>query len=79
MNILDDIKSPLLCFHTYGVRRTIYVLDSENQPGSGKIRTESGALELKGDVCHQKYTNKKEAVKNYPTYSINIPLKISLS
>ena len=39
-NILD-IKSLLFCFHTFGVRRTIDVLDSENQPesGSGKIRT----------------------------------------
>ena len=31
-------------FHTFGVRRTIDLLDSENQPGSRsvKIRTESG-------------------------------------
>ena len=66
MNILDNIKSLLFCFHTFGVRRTIDVLDSENQPGSGsaKIRTGSGtgsgALGLTGDVRHQKYENKKE-------------------
>ena len=44
-DILDNIKT---CFHTFGVRRTIYVLDSENQPGSGKIQTGfgSGALGL---------------------------------
>ena len=36
MNILDILKS-----HTFGVRRSIDVLDPENQPGSGKIRTVS--------------------------------------
>ena len=42
MIILDNFESFLYCFHTYGVRRTIDVLDSENQPGSGsgKIWTE---------------------------------------
>ena len=51
-NILDNFKSLLFCFHTFGVRRTIDVLDSENQPGSGsvQIRTGSGALGLTGDV-----------------------------
>ena len=53
MNILDNFKSLLFCFHTFDVRRSIDVLDSENQPGSGpvKIRTESrsGALRLKVD------------------------------
>ena len=39
MNILDNFKSILFCFHTFGVRRTIDVLDSENQPGSGKMLT----------------------------------------
>ena len=79
MNILDNIKSLLFYFHTFGVRRTIYVLDSENQPGSGKIRTGSGALGLTGDVWHQKYKNKKGGVKSYLTYSFNRLLKISLS
>ena len=41
------LKSVLFCFYTFGVRHTIDVLDSENQPGSGKIRTGSGSL---GDV-----------------------------
>ena len=72
MNILDNIKSLLFCFHTFGVRRTIYVLDSENQPGSG-------ALGLTGDVWHQEYKNQKDGVKNYLTYSFNRLLKISLS
>ena len=53
MNISDNI---ILCFHTYGVRRTIYV-DSENQPGSGIIRTGSGAQGLICDLLHQKYEN----------------------
>ena len=52
MNILDNFESLLFCFHTFGVRRTIDVLDSENQPGSGsvKIRIGSGAPGLIGDV-----------------------------
>ena len=56
MNILDNIKSLLFCFHTVGVRRTIDVLDSENQPGSRSVKiqtvsgTGAGALWLTGDV-----------------------------
>ena len=34
-NIIDNLKSHLFCFHTFGVRRAIDVLDSENKPGSG--------------------------------------------
>ena len=49
-NILDNFESHLFCFHTFGVRHTIDVLDSENQPGSVKIRTGFGALGLTGDV-----------------------------
>ena len=51
--------------HTFGVRRIIAVLDSENQPRSGKIRTASGALVLTEDVWHQKYANKKEGFNTY--------------
>ena len=54
MNILDNFKSIIFCFHTFGVRRLIDVLDSENQPGSG-----SRALGFTEDVLHQKYENKK--------------------
>ena len=52
MNILDNIKIILFCFHTFGVRRTIDVLDSENQLGSGsvQIRTGSGAQGLTGEL-----------------------------
>ena len=52
INILDNFQSLRVCFYTFVVRRTIDVLDSENQPGSGscKIRTGSGALGLTGDV-----------------------------
>ena len=44
MNMSDNYERLLFCFNTFGVRRTIYVLDAENQPGSGsgKIRTRSG-------------------------------------
>ena len=64
MNILDNFKSLFFCFHTFGVRRTIDVLDSENQPGSGNIQTGSEALGLTGDVYHQKYEKNKEGFKN---------------
>ena len=63
INILRNLKSLLLRFHTFVVRRTRDVLDSENQPGSGsgqirngygsgQIRNGygSGALGLTGDV-----------------------------
>ena len=72
MNILDNIKSLLFCFHTSDVRRTIYDLYSENQPGSG-------ALVFTGNIWHQKYKSKKEGVKNYLRYSSNRLFKISLS
>ena len=65
MNILDNIKSLLFCFHTSGVRRTIYVLDSENQPGSG-------ALGLTGDIRHQKYKNMQQWIHDYNNRSIFI-------
>ena len=73
MNILDKFKSLLFCFHTFGVRRTIDVLDSENQPGSGsdKILTGIGALGRTEDAWHLKYENKKEGFKNYLKYSFN--------
>ena len=67
MNILDNIKSLLFCFHTSGVRRTIYVLDSENQPESGSVQIRtvsgSGALGLTRDVWYQKYETKKRLIK----------------
>ena len=68
---LDKLKSLRSCFHTFAVRRTIDVLDLENQPGSG-------ALGLTGDVWHHKYKNKKE-LKNYLKYSSNRLLNISFS
>ena len=35
INTLDNVKSLLFCFHTFGVGRSIDVLDSEGQPGYG--------------------------------------------
>ena len=37
---LDNFKPHLFCVHTFGVRRSIDVLDPKNSPGSGpgKIR-----------------------------------------
>jgi len=45
MNILDRSM-----FSTFGVRCSIDVIDSENQPGSGKIRNGSGAPGLTAEV-----------------------------
>ena len=70
MNILDNFKSLFFCNHNFGVRRSIDVLDSGNQPGSG-----SGALRFTEDVWHQKY-EKKEDFQNYLEYLINKILKI---
>ena len=53
MNILDNFKCPLFWFHIFVVRRHI-----ENQPGSVKIRTGSGALELTEGVLTSKIWNK---------------------
>ena len=55
-------KTPFL-FHAFVVRRSINVLDPETQPGSGKIRSGSGALGLTAADLHQKYINKKKALK----------------
>ena len=73
MNILDNFKTLLSCFHTFGVRRTIDVLDSENQPGAGSVKIRTG------DVWHQRYENKREGLKSYLKYSFNTLLKNSLS
>ena len=76
MNILDSFESLLI--HTVGARRSIDGLDSENQPGPGKIWTGSGALGLTEDDWQQKYWDKKEEVQNYLKYSFEKFLKISL-
>ena len=55
MNILYKFKSLLFCLYSFGVRRTIDLLDSENQPGSG-------ALGLKVDNS-QKIKTKEKALK----------------
>ena len=47
INILDNFKSLLFCYHTFDVRRSIDVLDLVNQPGSGKIRAGSGSESIK--------------------------------
>ena len=64
MTILDNFKGLTICLHIFGVRCSIDALDPENQPGSGKIRagTGSGDPGLIGDVCYQKYENKKEGI-----------------
>jgi len=50
-------------------RRTIGVLDSENQPGSGKIRNGSGALGLTWDVHTKSMKTKKKALTLSKTFS----------
>ena len=49
LNILDNFNG-LFYLNTFGARRSIDVLDSENQSGSDKIRAESGALRLTEDI-----------------------------
>ena len=75
MNILDNIKGHPFCFLTFGVRRSIDVLDSKNQPGSG---SGSRTLRLTEDACHLKYENKKEGFWKYLEYSVYKILKIFL-
>ena len=66
INILDNFKSLLFCFHTVGVGCSFDVLDPKKQPGSG-----SGfrALRITEDVWHPKYENKKEGFWNYRKHS----------
>ena len=64
-NILDNFKSVLFCFHTFGVRR----------PGFG---FGSRALGFTEDVWHQMYANKKEGIWNNLKYPFKRILKISL-
>ena len=50
INISDNVNSILFCFHTFGGIHSIDVIDQENQPGSGTIQIESGALGLTEDI-----------------------------
>ena len=45
MNSLDNFKGLVFCFHIFCVRRSIHVLDPENEVGPGKMQNGSGALE----------------------------------
>ena len=60
--ILDNYKSLPFCFHTFGVRRSIDVLDSEKQPGSRSAFIQCGsgfrALGLTEDVWHHVWKQK---------------------
>ena len=53
-------------FSYFGVRRSIIVLDLENQPGSG-----SRASGFTGGRLTTKYDNKKDGFLNYLEYSFN--------
>ena len=57
--ILDFIS-----YTSFGARHSIDVLDPEIQPGSAKIRTESGSrpLGLTEDGWHHKYETEKKAI-----------------
>ena len=48
MNNLDYFKRFIFYFYTFSVRRSIDVLDPENQPGSDLIWTGSGSRAYKG-------------------------------
>ena len=57
LNILDNSKNHLFWFDTFDIKRSIDVLDLENQSGSGEIRTGYGfgPIGLTEDAWHQKY------------------------
>ena len=76
MNFLGNFQVFLFVFFIFCVRRSIDVLDPENQPRSGFIRTGSRALGLTEEVWQQKYENKKEGLQNYLEYSFNSILNI---
>ena len=82
INIYNNFKGLLFCFHTFGDNRSIDDLDPRNKPGteSGKIRTGSRSrdLGLLEDVWHQKYETKTKKFWNYLKYFFNRILKISL-
>ena len=65
MTILDNFISLLFCFHIFGVRRTIDVLDSENQPGSGSVKfgPDPGLQGLQGTSDSKSMKTKKKAYK----------------
>ena len=73
MKNLDNFKNFLVCFLSFGVRRSIDVLDPENQPGFGRIRTESGlqGSQRTSDTIVMK-TNKKAFKTIEITHSILI-------
>ena len=80
MNFLGNLLDFFFVFFILCVRRSIDVLDPNNQPGSGSgfIRTGSGSRALwhTEDVWHQEYENKKEGFQNYLEYSFNSILNI---
>ena len=59
ISFLDNLQVFFFVFLIFCVRRSIDVLDPENQPGSGS-EIGSRALRLTENVWHQKYENKKE-------------------
>ena len=69
INILDNFEAFFIVFILLVSRRSIDVLDSGNQSGSG-----SRALGITEDVWHQKYDNKKEGFQNYLEYSFSLLL-----
>ena len=79
MNFLGNLQVFFFVFFIFCVRRSIDVINPENQPRSGFIRTGYGsrALGLTEDVWHQKYENKKEGLQNYLEYSFYSILTIS--
>ena len=77
MNIIDNFESLLFCFHTFGIRRSIDVLDSKNQlrSGSGKILTGSGAY--RGRLTPEVWIQKRRLPRLSKIF-IQTNLKISL-
>ena len=62
MNVLDNFKSLLFCFHTFGVRRTIDVLDSITSPDPVKFGPDpdQGPYGLQGTSDTKRMKTKKK-------------------
>ena len=63
MNILDHCKSPLFCFQTFGVRRTIDVLDSETSRYPVNFGPDPGPEGLQGTSDTISMKTKKKVLK----------------
>ena len=63
INILDNIKRLPICFPTFGVSRSIYVLDPENSPDPVKFEPDPGLWGFQRTFDIKSMKTKKKALK----------------